>query len=210
MNLKTIREAKAAKVAEARTIVNKADTEKRSLSAEESTAFDKLKGEITDLESQEARAQFLADAERAQTGTVVAGNGERGLADLERRVSVLRVVQAAVEGKPLSGAEAEYNAEIARRNGRPAQGVYLPMVALEKRVNDLLGHQRGDQTLIEIAQAIRGVFRASDVTARLGGDALSLEAARFRVGAELPRKEKQIARFDGLRITSDGCRGSCG
>ena len=48
---------------------------------------------------------------------------------------MLRVVQAAVEGKPLSGAEAEYNAEIARRNGRPAQGVYLPMVAIERRVN---------------------------------------------------------------------------
>ena len=161
MNLKTIREAKAAKVAEARTIVNKADTEKRSLSAEESTAFDKLKGEITDLEAQEARAQFLADAERAQTGTVVAGNGERGLADLERRVSVLRVVQAAVEGKPLSGAEAEYNAEIARRNGRPAQGVYLPMVALEKRVNtttsgdDLVGtDHRADQYIPGLRNAL--------------------------------------------------------
>ena len=135
MNLKTVREAKAAKVAEARIIVNKADTEKRSLSAEESTAFDKLKGEITELEAQEARAQFLADAERTQSGTVVAGSGERALDDLERRVSILRVVQAATEGKPLTGAEAEYNAEIARRNGKPAQGVYLPMAALEKRVN---------------------------------------------------------------------------
>lgn len=46
--------------------------------------------------------------------------------------------------------------------------------------------------------------------AYLGGDALSLEVTRFRVGAELPREEKQIARFDGLRITSNGCQGSRG
>jgi len=39
-----------------------------------------------------------------------------------------------------------------------------------KRVNDLLGHQRGDQTLTEIARVIRGVFRATDVAGRLGGD----------------------------------------
>ncbi|MEA5038301.1 MAG: diguanylate cyclase [Clostridiaceae bacterium] len=39
-----------------------------------------------------------------------------------------------------------------------------------KKVNDELGHQRGDRTLSEISQAIRGVFRTGDLVGRLGGD----------------------------------------
>ena len=135
MSMKRIREAKTAKVAEARALVAKAEAEKRSLTAEESTTFDTLKTEITDLEAEERRAEWLADLDRNTSGTVVAGNRERQLDDLECRVSVLKIVQAAVEGRALDGAEAEYNTEIARRNGKPAQGVYMPMRAIEKRVN---------------------------------------------------------------------------
>lgn len=39
-----------------------------------------------------------------------------------------------------------------------------------KLVNDTLGHQHGDLALIQIAQAIKSVFRASDIVARIGGD----------------------------------------
>ncbi len=135
MSVKNIREQKAAKTAEARAMLSKAEGESRSLSADESTTFDKLRGEIESLESQEARQQFLEDAERRTSGTVIAGNGERSIADLERRVSVLRIVQAGMEGRALDGAEAEYNREMERRNGRKAEGVYMPMSALEARVN---------------------------------------------------------------------------
>ncbi len=132
MNLKTVREAKAAKVAEARTIVNKADTEKRSLSAEESTAFDKLKSEIVDLESQELRAQFLDDAERRQTGIVVAGS--EGMAALEKRINVLDAIAAQVDQRAVTGALAEFQQE-AKRNGiEPrAGGVLVPSSIFEKR-----------------------------------------------------------------------------
>lgn len=172
MTLKALRERKAAKTTEARALLAKAEGEKRSLTAEECTTFDNLKSEITDLEAQEARAQFLDDAERRQTGTVIAGNGERNLEQLESRVSVLRIVQAAVEGRPLDGAEAEYNAEIARRNGKPAQGVYMPLHAIEKRVGtaasdpELIGtDHRPDQYI--------GALRNSLLARRLGVRVLS-------------------------------------
>jgi len=161
MNLQAIRERKAAKTNEARTLLAGAESEKRSLNADEIARFDALKAEITDLESQEARAQFLDDAERRAHGTVIHGGGERGLTDLERRVSLLRVIQAQATGRPLDGAEAEYNAEIARRNGRAAQGVYLPMAALEKRVgttssaDDLVGtDHRADQYIEPLRDAL--------------------------------------------------------
>lgn len=161
MTLKALRERKAAKTTEARALLAKAEGEKRSLTAEESATFDTLKTEITDLEAQEARAQFLDDAERRQTGTVIAGTGERQLEQLEQRVSILRIVQAAVEGRPLDGAEAEYNAEIAKRNGRPAQGIYMPMAAIERRVNTTTSganlvpdDHRGDQYIPALRNAL--------------------------------------------------------
>lgn len=39
-----------------------------------------------------------------------------------------------------------------------------------KQVNDTLGHQHGDQALLQMSRAIKGVFRASDIIARIGGD----------------------------------------
>ena len=131
--LSVIREAKAVKVAEARNIVAKAETEKRSLNVEESANFDKAKAEIEALEAEEARAQFLADQERRSAGVTVHGGGADTVAALEGRVSLMRVLQAGAEGRALSGAEAEYQQETERRTGRKAQGVFVPMSLLEKR-----------------------------------------------------------------------------
>lgn len=135
MHLNSIREARTAKVAEARTLLAKAETENRALSAEDAQRFDTLKTEITGLEEKEQRALFLAEAERRMQGEPVAGSGEAGFAQLEKRVSLMKCLQAAVEGRALSGAEAEYNAEQRRRTGRAPQGFYLPLAALETRVN---------------------------------------------------------------------------
>jgi hypothetical protein len=43
MTLQEIRERRAAKTAEARAIVNKAETEKRSLSSDETSTFDSIR-----------------------------------------------------------------------------------------------------------------------------------------------------------------------
>lgn len=39
-----------------------------------------------------------------------------------------------------------------------------------KNINDTLGHMQGDETLIDVAKIIRGMFRSSDCVARWGGD----------------------------------------
>ncbi|MDP1650395.1 MAG: phage major capsid protein [Rubrivivax sp.] len=134
MNLSAIREQRAAKVADMRALLAAAEAGKRALTADEQTKFDALKAGVTDLEQQEGRAQFLADAERRMQGTPADGE-HRDRAGLEGRVSLMRLLQAQVEGRALTGAEAEYHVEAERRTGRKAQGMFLPMAALETRVN---------------------------------------------------------------------------
>jgi diguanylate cyclase (GGDEF)-like protein len=57
---------------------------------------------------------------------------------------------------------------------RVGRGHPLALVMLDldrfKRVNDSLGHQRGDELLKEIAEAVRRTIRQVDVAGRYGGD----------------------------------------
>ena len=39
-----------------------------------------------------------------------------------------------------------------------------------KHINDTLGHNAGDNTIIDLANILKDTFRNSDVIARLGGD----------------------------------------
>ena len=130
MSLASIRETRAQKVAEMRTMLNTAQGEKRSLTQPEQSAFDTLKAAITDLEGQEARATFLEDAERRSLGSPV---GDKSLNALHGQVNVLDVIRAQMEGRSLSGAALESHQESERRTGRKAQGIFVPLAALEQR-----------------------------------------------------------------------------
>lgn len=57
----------------------------------------------------------------------------------------------------------------ADRHGIQAGLVYLDLARF-KRINDTLGHEAGDDVLVEVANRIRACLRGSDTGARLGGD----------------------------------------
>jgi len=59
--------------------------------------------------------------------------------------------------------------QLARRN---KTGVYLLYADLDhlKKINDMCGHQEGDDALIETAKLLKGTYRESDIVARIGGD----------------------------------------
>lgn len=58
---------------------------------------------------------------------------------------------------------------LCRREARPVTIAYLDLDGF-KYANDQWGHQRGDAILREVATVFRAILRASDVTARMGGD----------------------------------------
>ncbi|KKW66930.1 capsid protein [Lampropedia cohaerens] len=128
MKLHEIREARAAKVAEARNLIEAANGQ--NLSAEAQTKFDGLKAEIQGLEAAEQRAVFLEEAERRSAGAPV----DKQRTELESRISLLDAINAQVEQRAVTGALAEYQQE-AKRNGQTAKGVLVPASAFETRSN---------------------------------------------------------------------------
>lgn len=125
MQLAAIREARAAKVQEARALLG---TE--NLSAEGKARFDAIKGEIQALEADEARAVFIEEAERRAVGQVV----DKSRVDAESRVNVLDAIACQVENRSATGALAEFQQE-AKRQGIEAKkgGILVPSSIFEKR-----------------------------------------------------------------------------
>lgn len=59
------------------------------------------------------------------------------------------------------------------RTGRPAALLYTDLDNF-KLVNDVHGHQRGDEVLILVAEVLERTTRVNDVTARFGGDEFAI------------------------------------
>jgi HK97 family phage major capsid protein len=143
MQLHEIREARAAKVTEARNLL--ATTP--NMTPEAQTAFDKIKAEITALEGQEARAQFVEDAERRSLGTVDAPRQA-----MESRVTLLEAVQAQVEQRAAGGALGEFNAEMARQGVTARHGgILVP--------SSLFHEQRTTQTTTTASKIVPDDYR---------------------------------------------------
>lgn len=89
----------------------------------------------------------------------------------------------------------------ARRHGRQAALLYLDLDRF-KQVNDTLGHDAGDDLLVEIGGVLRRFVRKSDVLARLGGDEFALllpESGEMQAGRSAARLLETLDRTFELR-----------
>ncbi|MDN5928713.1 MAG: phage major capsid protein [Hyphomicrobiales bacterium] len=121
--LQDLKEQRAAKIVEMRTINDKAMNDKRDLDDGERKSFDALDKETRSLGDQIDRAEKLAAYERLEaSGETVSGTGEmrREL----RNYSLAKAATESLAGK-LSGVEAEFHQELSK--GRETRGLMVPV-----------------------------------------------------------------------------------
>ncbi|MGI8496802.1 MAG: GGDEF domain-containing protein [Gemmatimonadaceae bacterium] len=97
-------------------------------------------------------------------------------------------------------AQAEQLVLLAQRSGRSLVLLFIDLDGL-KRVNDSMGHEEGDRTLLEMAAHLRANFRASDVVARIGGDefaVLAVDAPPGTLSLLVTRLRERIERRNAL------------
>ena len=164
MKTHEIREAKAAKVAEMRTLLAGEQT------PESTQRFDALKAEVEKLEADEARAAYLAEVERRAQGEPV----DKSMSALESRVTLLDAINAQVENRAVTGALAEYNQERARQGVTARRGgVLVPSSLFEKRTTQDTTTQSKIVPDDYRADQLIGLFRNSLVMRSLGARVLS-------------------------------------
>lgn len=81
-----------------------------------------------------------------------------------------------------------------RRSGTAFALLFLDLDKF-KEVNDTLGHEAGDQLLIEVSQRLRGCVRSSDFVARMGGDEFTVILEDFDGDAIAKLAEKMGERI---------------
>lgn len=199
MRLHEIREQRAGKIAEMRSLTE------GEMTAEKKTRFDALKAEVVALEADEQRAAFLEEAERRAMGAPV----DKQAADLEKRISVIDAINAQIEGRSLSGALAEFNQE-QKRQGIASRGVLVPASLFEKRATTSTAAQivPDDYAPNEYI----GLLRNSMVVQRLGarvlpnlrGDLVVPKAATSHTAEWLAEGDKLTgsnATYDSIKLT---------
>lgn len=86
---------------------------------------------------------------------------------------------------------ARHQSRLALRNRTPFSIAFLDLDGL-KQINDTLGHQTGDQALVEAAGLLKACFRTSDILARIGGDEFAVFVADANENETTARIEERL------------------
>ncbi|MFN4103078.1 MAG: putative bifunctional diguanylate cyclase/phosphodiesterase [Tepidimonas sp.] len=90
----------------------------------------------------------------------------------------------------------------AERDGRPLCVLFIDLDRF-KAINDSLGHEAGDQVLVEAAQRLHARLRASDIVARIGGDEFVVALTGIQDEADAARVALQIVQAMSEPFTVD-------
>ncbi|WP_245601082.1 putative bifunctional diguanylate cyclase/phosphodiesterase [Marinobacterium jannaschii] len=87
--------------------------------------------------------------------------------------------------------ELEHQIEVMRREHSQAALFYMDLDDF-KRINDSMGHEAGDQLLVEVALRLKNVLRGQDLVARLGGDEYAIMLLNIRSAEDAQRVANKI------------------
>ena len=132
--MKNLLEKRSRLTADLRALLEKPEGEGGDLSEAQAKRFDKLKTELETLEKRIERQAFIDEADRRAQGEQLTGTGDNRFDEECRNFSLLKAIAGASGIGVDWGRERELSGELARRFGRPAQGLYVPMQIFEKRV----------------------------------------------------------------------------
>jgi HK97 family phage major capsid protein len=122
---------------EARTILDKADADKRELSADESAKFDELTGKIESMHNDILRREKLGTEEGEKSQRKAGGTEDPslGMSDKEtRQYSFVRAIRAAASGDWRdAGLELEASKAVAKKVGRDARSFFVPFDVISPR-----------------------------------------------------------------------------
>lgn len=131
--MRALLDRKASIVAEMRKISDEAGDS--DLGGDALHNFTVLKGKLDDFQKRIDAQASLEEAERRMSGQPYGGTGDRNLDRELRSYNLLRAIAAkAGIGGVDAGRELELSAEIARRAGRPFQGLAVPMSVFHQPV----------------------------------------------------------------------------
>ena len=119
----------------------------------------------------EATASPIADRHGAVTGAVAVLRDVTDAVVMAERMAHLAQYDALTDlpNRVLLQDRAQQAIAQVRRDGRSLAVMYLDLDGF-KAVNDRLGHDAGDQLLVQFAQRLKATVRASDTVCRQGGD----------------------------------------
>ena len=93
---------------------------------------------------------------------------------------------------------AQQQMKIALRTGTPLLLFFIDLDDM-KKINDSLGHQAGDQALVDTAKILKSTFREADILGRIGGDEFAILAIvepKEKVATMLKRLEEGVSRYN--------------
>jgi len=170
-DLQTLREQRSKIVTEMRGLADTAKTENRDLSEKEDGQFNQLNADLARTESSIQRAEILADAERSMESVQV--DGIDSYEQQARSFQITTAIAGKIEPSSVDdGREREISAEMERRSGRKASGIFVPHEAFEKRAltttnsSELVPTQHRSELMID-------TLRDRLVTRQLGATVLS-------------------------------------
>ena len=127
------------------------------------------------------------------------------------RVVMQERAERAAQHDPLTGLanRAAFEEELAAALGRlKRNGERFALMLLDlddfKAVNDVLGHQAGDQLLRQVAGRLAGASRASEMVARLGGDEFIFLLRSVGDGDEIARRADSMSQCFEAPFALDG------